>query len=57
MVDDFQDNFLVELRKIEKKWKDEEIFISKIDESKPKWFSTTPYPYAQGPLHIGHFRT
>ena len=61
MADDFQDNFLIELRKIEKKWqkkwKDEEIFIGKIDRTKPKWFSTTPYPYAQGPLHIGHFRT
>ncbi len=55
------DEFLVELRKIEKKWqkkwKDEEIFIAKIDETKPKWFITVPYPYATGPLHIGHCRT
>ncbi|MHA1454229.1 MAG: leucine--tRNA ligase, partial [Promethearchaeota archaeon] len=61
MVEDFQDNFLVELRDIEKKWqtkwKDEEIFIGKIDETKPKWFITVPYPYATGPLHIGHCRT
>ncbi|MBN2157534.1 MAG: leucine--tRNA ligase [Candidatus Lokiarchaeota archaeon] len=56
-----KDDFLTELRKIEKKWqkkwKDEEIFISKIDTKKPKWFITVPYPYATGPLHIGHCRT
>jgi len=53
--------FLDDIRKIEKKWqkkwKEDGIFIGKIDHSRTKWFLTVPYPYASGPLHIGHCRT
>ena len=56
-----KDDFLTELRSIEKKWqekwKDAEIFMGRIDRTRPKWFITVPYPYATGPLHIGHCRT
>ncbi len=53
--------FLDDIRKIEKKWqkkwKEDQVFVSKISSTKPKWFLTVPYPYASVPLHIGHCRT
>ncbi|MHA1592211.1 MAG: leucine--tRNA ligase [Candidatus Heimdallarchaeaceae archaeon] len=53
--------FLDEIRQIEKKWQkkwqDDQIFIGKIDHSRPKWFITLPYPYASGAFHLGHART
>ncbi len=46
---------------VEKKWQDnwesDRIFEPKIDESKPKFYLTVPYPYVNAPLHIGHGRT
>ncbi|MHA1399999.1 MAG: leucine--tRNA ligase [Candidatus Heimdallarchaeaceae archaeon] len=54
-------SFLDEIRKIEhkwqKKWHESQIFVGKIDRSKPKYFVTVPYPYASGTMHIGHCRT
>lgn len=54
-------DFLEQLRTIEikwqKRWQDAKIFEPKITDEKPKWFVTLPYPYASGPLHIGHCRT
>lgn len=53
--------FLEWLRNIEKKWqkiwKESRVFEANLDRSKPKFFITVPYPYANGPLHIGHGRT
>lgn len=53
--------FLDELHEIElkwqKRWQKDGIFIGKIDHSKTKWYITVPYPYASGPLHLGHCRT
>lgn len=53
--------FLEEIRKIEtkwqKRWDEKKIFVGKVDNSKPKYFVTVPYPYASGSLHIGHCRT
>ncbi len=53
--------FLDEIRKIEKKWQkkwqEDQIFVGKIDHSRPKWFITVPYPYASGAFHLGHART
>ena len=58
---DFDEEFLEKLRFIEEKWQNRweksGIFIGKIDKTKPKYFITVPYPYASGPLHIGHCRT
>ena len=55
------EEFLKELREIEKKWQEKweeaKIFEANIDETKPKFFLTVPYPYTSGPLHIGHGRT
>lgn len=53
--------FLDEIHKIErkwqKKWQEDQIFVGKIDHSRPKWFITLPYPYASGAFHLGHART
>ncbi len=53
--------FLDDIREIEKKWQkkwqEDQVFVNKIDSPYPKWFITVPYPYASGPLHIGHCRT
>lgn len=53
--------FLEWLREIEKKWQkywnENRVFEADPDTSKPKYFITVPYPYANGPLHIGHGRT
>ncbi len=52
---------LERLRSIEKKWqkawKENRVFEANPVEGKPKFFITVPYPYANGPLHIGHGRT
>ena len=52
---------MVDFAKIEKKWQrrwyKEKIFDAKPDKKKKKYFMTVPYPYASGPLHIGHGRT
>ena len=53
--------FLEWLRNIEKKWqsiwREKRIFEPQVDYSRRKYFITVPYPYANGPLHIGHGRT
>ncbi|MEM4914692.1 MAG: leucine--tRNA ligase [Thermosphaera sp.] len=53
--------FVEWLRNIEtkwqKKWKEMRIFEPKVEKEKPKYFLTVPYPYTNGPLHIGHGRT
>ncbi|MBI2673520.1 leucine--tRNA ligase, partial [Candidatus Woesearchaeota archaeon] len=49
---------MVELQDIEKKWQHEwekcEVFNARINKNKKKFFATFPYPYLNGPLHIGH---
>jgi len=46
------------LRKIEekwqKKWENAKIFEADSDPNKKKFFVTFPYPYINGPLHVGH---
>jgi len=48
------------LREIEKKWQkrwqEEKVFEPDID-GRPKFFLTFPYPYLNGPLHLGHAYT
>lgn len=60
MSKDFE-NFKMTLRRIEKKWQEkwrkQEVFDAKPEPNKRKYFITVPYPYASGPLHIGHGRT
>ena len=54
-------DFLMWLRSIEEKWqkiwKERRLWEADPDPSKPKFFITVPYPYSNGPLHIGHGRT
>jgi len=53
--------FLEWLRSIERKWqkvwRERRIFEAEPKEGAPKYFLTVPYPYSNGPLHIGHGRT
>ncbi len=53
-------DFIQELRLIEKKWQEEwnkaKIFEADPD-GRPKFFITIPYPYLNGNLHVGHCRT
>ena len=37
-----------------KRWEEAAIFEANVDTSRPKIFVTFPYPYMNGPLHIGH---
>ncbi len=54
-------NFLEWLRGIEAKWQAEwrrsRLFEPVVDPGRPVYFITVPYPYTNGPLHIGHGRT
>ncbi len=53
--------FLAWLRNIEAKWQEKwrknHVFEPRVEVGKPKYFITVPYPYTNGPLHIGHGRT
>lgn len=46
------------LKKIEekwqKRWEEAKIFEANSDPNKKKFFITFPYPYMNGPLHVGH---
>jgi len=44
-------------RKWQRKWKSQHVFEADADTNKPKFFLTTPYPYVNGLLHIGHTYT
>jgi len=37
-----------------KKWEEAKIFEANVDESRAKVFVTFPFPYMNGPLHLGH---
>ncbi|QOR95132.1 leucine--tRNA ligase [Thermosphaera chiliense] len=43
--------------KWQRKWKEAGVFEPKVEEGRVKYFLTVPYPYTNGPLHIGHGRT
>ncbi|MFT4311990.1 MAG: leucine--tRNA ligase [Candidatus Woesearchaeota archaeon] len=44
-------------KKWQEAWKQQQVFVPKIDTTKEKYFATVPYPYANSALHIGHGRT
>jgi leucyl-tRNA synthetase len=56
-----REEFLEWLRSIEKKWqgvwREKRVFEAHPSGDRPKYFITVPYPYSNGPLHIGHGRT
>jgi leucyl-tRNA synthetase len=41
-------------RKWQKRWEEARIFESDPDPKRKKFFVTFPYPYMNGPLHVGH---
>ncbi len=43
--------------KWQKRWEESHIFEPLQDASKPKFMITVPWPYTNGPLHVGHGRT
>ena len=43
--------------KWQSRWFGEGVFEANVDRSRPKFFITVPYPYIEGPPHIGHGRT
>ncbi|HDI74968.1 MAG TPA: leucine--tRNA ligase [Thermoprotei archaeon] len=52
---------IVDFKEIElkwqKRWEEARIFEADPDYSRPKCFVTFPYPYMNGPLHLGHAYT
>ncbi len=44
-------------RRWQRKWKAQRVYESDPQDAKPKFFVCTPYPYANGLLHIGHTYT
>jgi len=51
-------NFFNEIeRKWQKIWEEKKVFEPSVDESKPKFFLTVPYPYMSGLLHLGNAYT
>ncbi|MGC8812714.1 MAG: leucine--tRNA ligase, partial [Candidatus Aenigmatarchaeota archaeon] len=46
-------NFKAVEKKWQKIWEKEKVFEANIDERKPKFFVTFPYPYVNGSIHVG----
>ncbi len=44
-------------KKWQKRWEEAKLFEPEIDNNKPKFFLTFPYPYVNGYAHIGHSYT
>ncbi|MGY5877071.1 MAG: class I tRNA ligase family protein, partial [Candidatus Thorarchaeota archaeon] len=44
-------------KKWQKRWKKDKIFEADPISGKKKFFLTSPFPYPNGALHIGHGRT
>ncbi|MFP3313958.1 MAG: leucine--tRNA ligase [Thermocladium sp.] len=44
-------------RRWQNEWYSKGVFNGDVKEGAPKYFITVPYPYVQGPPHIGHGRT
>ncbi len=44
-------------KKWQRRWKKDKVFEADPDPKRKKWYITSPYPYPNGALHIGHGRT
>lgn len=48
-------NYLLNIeKKTSDKWKNSDYHNSEVNQTKPKYFATFPYPYMNGKLHLGH---
>lgn len=44
-------------QKWQKEWSEDRVFVPNVDRNRKKFFFTVPFPYVNGPMHVGHGRS